>query len=402
MSQIEILEFKDLKQAFREIGKTGADAEGVKIMSPKAVHRSIRIKDVSMPASQILKEEMLSLGADAARSRGSLVHADKSTDVILFGTLKQYKRLCKKLAVQPFGLKQLASEIDKCLRNYDSVPHPILLPSGKKLEFEDRTLIMGIINTSPDSFSGDGMELNIASIVNKAMEFNKAGADIIDIGGESTRPGAEPIEIEEEIKRTVPVIRTLSKELPIPISIDTYKKQVAETTIEAGAEIINDITGFHHDPEMSKLAARTGVAAILMHIKGTPRNMQDSPQYYNLMAEISSYLTQGLEIAAYNGMKEEQIIIDPGIGFGKTIEHNFQILNNLKKLKGLGRPIMVGTSRKSFIGKILDKDPEQRIYGSIATVAASVLNGANIVRVHDVRETADAVKLIDRIKTAHG
>lgn len=398
---IEILELKSLSAAFHEIKKTGADIEGVKIMAPKAVHRAIRIKGLSMPASQILKEEMLSLGSDGARSRGSLIYSDETTDMILFATVKQYKRLLKKLAVQPFGLKALGKRIDKALRNYEATPPSLILPSGKTLDFGERTLIMGIINMSPDSFSGDGMELDVKEAVRKARQLEADGADIIDIGGESTRPGSDPVAVEDEITRTAPIIKAIAGEVTIPISIDTYKRKVAEAAIKSGAEIINDITGFHHDSQMAELAAGTGVGVMLMHIKGTPKDMQDNPSYDSLMSEIISYLEEGIEIGASNGVQEDKMIVDPGIGFGKTIEHNFQILNNLASLKALGRPILIGTSRKAFIGKTLDRAPEDRLYGTAATVAAAILNGAHIVRVHDVKQICDVVKVADKIRTSN-
>lgn len=400
----EIIELENLRQAASEIRAVGADAEGIKIMAPKAIYRAIRLKDVPVPASQILKEEMLSVGGEAARCKDAVNFKVQKTDVLLLGTLKHYKRLFNKLRVQPFGLKNLAKQIEATLKNYEATPPPITLSNGKRLKFGKKTLIMGILNMSPDSFSGDGLTNPnlIEAAIKKAKLIQSQGADIIDIGGESTRPGSDPVTPEEEIKRIVPAIKAISKDLAIPISVDTYKKEVAEKALKAGAHILNDITGFHHSSNMAKLAAEHGAPAIVMHIKGTPKNMQQNPQYESLMMEICSYLEESIEIGTNNGLSEQQIIIDPGIGFGKTVEHNLQIIKNLKMLKALGRPILVGASRKSFIGKILDKDIEERLYGTLSSIVISVMNGANIIRVHDVKEAREAIKLADAVRSVNG
>jgi len=258
---------------------------------------------------------------------------------------------------------------------------------------------MGILNVTPDSFFDGGKYINFKKAVERGLQIAEEGADLIDIGGESTRPGAEPVSVDEELKRVIPVIESLSKKINIPISIDTYKAKVAEEAINAGATIINDISGLRFDPQMPYIAAKYDTPVVIMHIKGTPKNMHVNPVYDALIPEITEYLRNSIVIAKNAGVKENNIIIDPGIGFGKKPEHNLLIIKNLKEFANLGKPILIGVSRKSFIGKILDDAPaEQRLEGTMAAVAVSVINGANIVRVHDVKETVKVVKVVDAIR----
>jgi dihydropteroate synthase len=256
---------------------------------------------------------------------------------------------------------------------------------------------MGILNVTPDSFSGDGIYQDLDRAVSAAERMVGDGADIIDIGGESTRPGAEPVTIEEEIKRTIPVIKRLSKNIGIPISIDTTKSEVARFALENGASIINDITGMDSGPGMITVAREFNAKVVVMHIKGTPRTMQNNPEYGNLIQEIKGKLRDIVENAVRNGIKKENIIIDPGIGFGKTAEHNLQILNRLSEFKELGLPVLIGPSRKSFIGKITGAEAGDRIFGTLASVAIAIRNGADIVRVHDVKEVKQVVAMADAI-----
>ena len=279
--------------------------------------------------------------------------------------------------------------------------YPSLQCPRCKLEFPaNRTLVMGILNITPDSFSDGGKYFSVNQAITHALQMVQDGADIIDIGGESSRPGAALVSTDEEINRIVSVIERIAKETNIPISVDTYKAKVAKTAIDAGAQIINDITAMTSDSEMFSLAAKTGVPVILMHIQGSPQTMQLNPQYQNVVSDITTYLNNAILNAKNNGIIENQIVIDPGIGFGKAIEHNLTILNHLSDFVALGRPMLIGVSRKSFIGKILDLPVEQRLEGTAAAVAISVLNGAKIVRVHDVKEMIRVVKIADAIRTA--
>lgn len=260
----------------------------------------------------------------------------------------------------------------------------------------NKTYIMGILNVTPDSFSDGGKFNQIEKAIIHAEKMAKDGADIIDIGGESTRPGAEFVSVEEEISRVIPVIEKI-KYLNIPISIDTTKSQVAEAAVKAGATIINDISGLNFDPDIAKVAAKYNIYLVLMHTKGTPKNMQINPHYDNLIEEVKEYLQNSIDVALNAGVARDKIIIDPGIGFGKTIEHNLELLRSLGKLKDFGYPVLLGTSRKSFISKIYDVPVEERLEGSLATVVAGIAQKINIVRVHDVKETKRAVLVADAI-----
>lgn len=257
---------------------------------------------------------------------------------------------------------------------------------------------MGILNVTPDSFSDGGRYLDTDKAVKRALEIEKEGADIIDIGGESTRPGALPLSHEEELGRVIPVIEKLKNRLRIPISIDTYKAEVARAAIQAGASIINDISGLRFDPDIATVAAEYDVPVVIMHIKGTPGNMQVNPVYQDLIGEILHFLEDGISIAQKAGIDEDMIIIDPGIGFGKTFEHNLEIINRLDEFKSLGMPVLFGPSRKSFIGKILDLPADDRLEGTAAAVAIGIIKGANIVRVHDVSSMVRVARVADAIK----
>ena len=265
------------------------------------------------------------------------------------------------------------------------------------LPLYQRTHIMGILNVTPDSFSDGGFFFRIEKSVEQALKMVDEGADIIDIGGESTRPGAKPVSESEELDRVVPVIKELVKQISIPVSIDTYKSQVAETALQAGAKIVNDISGFTFDSKMPAVVSQHSAGCVLMHIKGEPRNMQTNPFYKNVLAEITEYLESSIKIAREHGISEEQIVIDPGIGFGKRLQDNLEIIRDLKKLNIVGRPILVGPSRKSFIGNILDADINQRLEGTAAAVAISIFNGAHIVRVHDVKEMKKVALIVDAL-----
>ncbi|GBD97651.1 MAG TPA: dihydropteroate synthase [Nitrospirae bacterium] len=266
-------------------------------------------------------------------------------------------------------------------------------------DFTLRSYVMGILNVTPDSFSDGGTYFSKESAVEQALRMEDEGADIIDIGGESTRPGAEKISVKEEVNRVVPVIEALAGKVKVPISVDTYKSDVAKAAIQAGASIINDISGLRFDPEMPGIAAKNKVPVVIMHIKGTPRNMQKAPVYKALIPEIIDYLHEGIKIARDAGIPDDMIIIDPGIGFGKTVEHNLEIIKGLNEFTGFEKPVLLGHSRKSFIGRMLGDLPvSERLEGTAAAAAIGIFNGANIIRVHDVKEMAGVAKIADGIK----
>jgi dihydropteroate synthase len=279
--------------------------------------------------------------------------------------------------------------------------YDLALPDGGRLELGVRTLVMAIINVTPDSFADGGVRLDSSKAADAALRMVEEGADILDIGGESTRPGAEPLPADEELRRVLPVLDALAGRIRVPISIDTYKAPVAEAAIERGASIVNDISGLLYDPALGAVAARRGVALVLMHHRGRSSNMYREAQYEDVIVEVSGELTARIETAVTAGVAREQIIIDPGLGFAKRPDHTYAALAGLTRLAALDRPILVGASRKSFLRQAIgDKPAAERLWASAAAVTAAVLNGAHIVRVHDVGEMVDVVRTADRILDA--
>lgn len=268
------------------------------------------------------------------------------------------------------------------------------------LDFDSKTLIMGILNVTPDSFFDGDLHFRENDAVRHGLRMVSEGADIIDVGGESTRPFSDPLPLDEELRRVIPVIKTLAQEIDIPISIDTYKSEVASESIEAGAAMVNDISALKFDPAMGQLVAGAGVPIVLMHMKGTPKNMQANPTYKDLFGEIIDFLRKAIEQAISSGIKRDVIIIDPGIGFGKSFDDNLKIIKELHKFSSLGRPLLVGVSNKSFIGHILDLPVGSRETGTMAAIAAAVMNEANIVRAHNVKAAKETVTIIEAIKSA--
>ncbi len=370
--------------------------EGISIMLPKAQFRAVKIKDVSATKANIIKQDILSFGGEAATAKGAINHSVKTTDVLIFGTIQQIKSLTSKLKRQYFGLKDIAVRIEDALASYDGAPQPLKI-GGRKFSFGRRTYVMGILNVTPDSFSDGGKFINFSDAVSRGRKMIDEGADIIDIGGESTRPGALPVSAGEEIKRVIPVIKELSKIKGAVISIDTAKSKVAEEAVRAGASMINDVSALRFDKKMAEVAGRHKVPVVLMHMLGNPRTMQENPRYEDLISDIIFYLQNSISLAIKGGVPKSRIIVDPGFGFGKTVEHNLEILRRLKELKVLGCPILIGTSRKATIGSILNLPPDKRLEGTAATVVSAIANGADIVRVHDVAEISRVVRMSDAI-----
>ncbi len=399
--QIRVLQAENLKELKQLLSEIKVDPYGVKIMAPKAAARLVRINSLSNITANILKQEMLSLGGDAAVSRDALTGKAKTTDCALIGNLAQFSRLAVKLNRQPFGLNRLGKEISRNLQLYQQEGFSVPLPRAV-LNLRNHVNIMGVINLTPDSFSGDGWLARpdtadpAGELIEHARGLIRSGADILDLGGESSRPGARPVSAKEELRRLLPALKTLVRSHKIPISIDTYKPEVANVCLDNGAQIINDISGLR-DPRMAKTVARYKAAVVIMHMRGRPRTMQRNPEYTDLMGEIIAYLDQAVASALASGIEREKIIIDPGLGFGKTMEHNLAILRNLSELKILGRPILVGPSRKSFLGKILDKPADGRLFGTISSCVLAARNGCHIVRVHDVKPVKEALKVFDAV-----
>lgn len=402
--KIRALSIKTRQEGLKEFERIGATPAGSHIMVEKIFPVSLKVRGINPLAANILKQEMLARGGDVVTSRNTLIEtgsgakAAGKSDVIIQGTVKTIKGLTDKIREQPFGLKELSRELKNYLDRLDKIAKRKELVVGqKKFNLNEDTVIMGILNITPDSFYDGGYYFEKGKALSRVETMVKEGAHIIDVGGMSTRPGSIPVSLEEEVKRIIPVIEHISKNCDILISADTYRSEVARRAIDAGAHIINDISGFSMDPDMVGVVASNGVSVVIMHIKGTPENMQKNPEYKNVMDEIYDYLEVRTNIATDSGIKPEKIIVDPGIGFGKTAEHNLEILNKVYEFRMLGYPVLIGASRKSFIGNILDLPVEERLEGSLAAAVCSVMNGANILRVHDVKETVRAVKIAKNI-----
>jgi len=394
---VEIITIKNLEEAAAIFRKVRVDSYGIGAMAQKTINVNILLERQPCKIANIIKQEMLSLGGDAAVARGSVACSVPSSDVLIMGTVKQVLSLAAKIEKQPFGLNLIARDLLAILKNINRNEF-ILKTSRRKIHLGKQTLIMGILNVTPDSFSDGGLFYSPKKAIEHGLRMADEGADMIDIGGESTRPGSAAVPAHVELKRVVPVIEGLIGKIKIPVSIDTKKSRVARLAVDAGAEIINDVSALSGDRNMAKTVSETHAAIILMHMRGKPANMQKGNlDYSNLMGEITDYLQKSSEKALKAGVEKESIIFDPGIGFGKTPEDNYKIIRNLSELKAMGMPVMIGTSRKSFIGKTTGDEPSDRMEGTAATVAAAIMNGCHIVRVHDVAAMKKVAAVTDAI-----
>lgn len=279
--------------------------------------------------------------------------------------------------------------------------HPRLVVGPRTFDLAHRSLLMGIVNVTPDSFSDGGLFCSRTAAIDQALKLAADGADIIDIGGESTRPFAAPVSTDAELDRVVPLIKAIRQRSDIPISIDTYKAEVAHAALDAGANLINDISALRFDPGMVHLAARSGVPVVLMHMQGQPRDMQIAPHYHNLVAEIKTFLAQQRDFALSHGIAASNIILDVGIGFGKTLSHNLELIRRLDEFHDLGCPLLLGVSRKAFIGKILDAPVTERDIGSLGAIAVGLTRGAHIIRTHNVLLARQLTTLIEAVLQGH-
>lgn len=392
MNGHHFITIEDSKQAESVLTSIGADPAGVQYMIPKSLFRTIKLKKVPCKAANLLKQEMLSKGGEAAVCRDT-IYGEGETDVLLSGTVKQFGLLLDKLKQQPFGLKTIAADLEAILNALEPRPKKVRLTRGRELELGRRTLIMGILNTTPDSFSDGGRYLKPEAALEHARQMIEDGADIIDVGGASSRPGAEIAGASEEIQRIIPVVEKLARE-DIIISIDTFRADVARAALEAGAHLINDIGRLQMDPGLADVLAQYQAPVVLMHNR---MQFNQEISYEDLVADIIVELDESIRQAKQAGLTEEQIIIDPGIGFGKTQEQNLGIVKNLKSFQSQGLPILVGASRKRFIGAALELPVEERMEGSLAILVMSIMNGADIIRVHDVKESVRAARMTDAV-----
>lgn len=395
-SPVRCLEIASFETSRVEMERIGVDPAGARIMAPKQFHYNLKLEGLTPGQANILKQDMLSIGGEAAVARGAASCTVASSGALVSGTKRQFEALIEKLSWQPLGLRDAAEGMKRAIDNVGRTTYEV---KGRRRSFTigPRTLVMGILNVTPDSFSDGGRFLDPGLALERALEMASEGADWIDVGGESTRPGAEPVSAAEEIKRVVPVIEALSKE-GLTVSVDTMKADVAEAAIDAGAAIVNDVSALSFDARMAEAVAKHGSALIIMHMRGTPKTMQLDTGYSDLMSEVYGYLHERMEFAASKGIDPEAIIVDPGLGFGKSVEGNLEILGRLREFKSLGRPVLVGPSRKSFIGKTLGaQDTGERLAGTLSACALAVNNGAAIIRVHDVKEARRAALIAEAI-----
>lgn len=376
-------------EAARLMEAVGVNADGVRIMEQKAAFRTILVKGLSAGAANVVKQQMLSLGGDAAVASGVVNCSVDESDALLMGTEKQILRLAESLAYQPFGLPSLGEELRKIIG-----PKPTtLICAGRELSLE-RPLVMGILNVTPDSFSDGGEFFDAETAVARAREILDQGTDIIDVGGESTRPGSAYVDEDEELRRVMPVVEAVASDTVV--SIDTRKSAVARKALDAGAAMVNDVSAGRDDPGVAGAAAEFGAALVLMHMLGTPADMQVDPRYDDVVSEVRDFLAERAEWVRSEGV--ESVVVDPGIGFGKTLDHNLELLRNIPAITDLGYPVLVGHSRKSFIEKLLGLPVEERLASSLAVAVEATRRGANILRVHDVKETVEAIAMVGALR----
>ena len=394
---IRYLHLTSEKEALDALKGADVDPYGIQAMLPKMFHLNIVLDGLECRVANIIKQEMLSLGGDAAVARGTVACSVARTDVILMGTLKQMQRFAEKISAQPFGLSGISERIREILKNVfaDSF---VLRTSRREMNLGERTLIMGILNVTPDSFSDGGRFDSPEKAVEEGIRMAEEGADILDIGGESTRPGSDPVSPEEEMRRVIPVIRGLASRTDLPLSVDTMKAPVARKALDEGAEIVNDVSAMEFDGAMTKVVADAGAAIVLMHMRGVPKSMQAGDLvYHSLRGEVIAYLRRGIKQAGDMGIDPMQIMVDPGLGFGKTATDNMRLIRYLYEFRILGRPILVGASRKAFIGRIIGGPPAERDEGTAAVVTAAILNGGQIIRVHDVTMMKKVAAMADAL-----
>jgi len=375
----------DSPPAARELmAAVGVAPRGVQIMAAKFTSRAVYVKDLHPAAANIVKQVALSSGAEAAVHRDAVTCRAARSDAVLFGTAKQLAAVGQKLTGQDFGLDAVGRAISRVVASWDAVPELTLKGECRRLE---PPLVMGILNVTPDSFSDGGEFADPAAAVARARQLFAEGAAVVDVGGESTRPGAAYVSEKEELRRVMPVVEAVAGEAPV--SVDTRKAGVARRAAEAGAAMINDVSAGRDEPATAEVCAEFDLPYVVMHMRGTPGDMQSDPRYDDVVGEVRDFLAARAGWAKARGVR--QVIVDPGIGFGKNLEHNLALINNIPALADLGYPVMIGHSRKSFIEKLTGAEVDGRLGGSVAAALVAARRGAHLLRVHDVAATAQAL-----------
>ena len=392
--KVRKLKIENLEDAKEIIINSNCDEYVYNKFSKKIISEPFLVEDIDNRAANILKQEAISCGADVAVSKEvSLFKKGKST-VVICANKNQIEKISLKIKEQPFGLKDLSNKIIEI----NSTQLNQILCSTKKISLKNKPLIMGIINLSPDSFFKNGIE-DEKLACEDAQKKQEHGADIIDVGAESTRPGSKPIAVKEEVKKIRTFLKIFRKKSNIPISVDTYKSEVAEVALGEGADIINDIYALRYSKNMAKIISKNKAGVVLMHMKKTPFTMQKNIKYKDVVSEVFSFLDKQINFALESGIKKDSIVIDPGIGFGKTVENNSLIIKKLFNFKSLNVPLLVGLSNKSFLAKIIEDDNlKERFTATVIANIVSVLNGADILRVHNVKETKKSLKIFKALR----
>lgn len=390
---MKILEMKNVEEAATVLKDIGCDELGIKIMQHKAVFKTVKIENIRSKAANLLKQTFLAKGADVALARGCADLSVEHTDVLVMGTIQQYKRAIPQLRMQPWGLKAIADKLESLvLTSSHKLPFRLYEWSDRSLQIdENHSLVMGILNVTPDSFSDGGKYNNLDAAIRHVETMQAEGADIIDIGAESTRPygGNEKITSDQELARLLPLLEAVLSHCSVPVSIDTYKASVAEEALRRGAHIINDIWGLQYDQAMAKVVAKYNAPIVVMH------NQQEIAYSSDIMQDICDFLQKSIQIGIENKINSDNIIVDPGIGFAKNFDHNIQIMRNIERLQNLHCPVLLGASRKRFIGEVLDLPPAERAEGTAATAALGKMKGVQIHRVHDVKVVKRLLKMLD-------
>jgi dihydropteroate synthase len=430
--RLRVIEFRTVSHLDAELQKLGVESGQLQEHAAKARCRAVKVEGVSPSLAQFLHQELVLEGGDAAWSESGgrpfnaaspqalsspeadlrlSDRAEGDAAVLLIGTEYQLHHLASHLRTQSESdLDLLAEELERAIAAFNSMPPPLKIGS-RVFEWGRRTYVMGILNLTPDSFSGDGIlrqgtEEFIARASARAEMQVADGADILDIGGESTRPGSQPTPVDEELGRVIPVLERIRPRISIPISVDTYKAQVARAALDAGADLVNDVWGLRMDPEMARVVADRDVPVVIMHNRSKPKDAAQSDrlggryigvEYGDLLGEVIGELRGQIEMAVEAGIARDKIIVDPGIGFGKTLEQNLELLDRTEELRVLGCPILVGVSRKGFIGYTLNLPVEDRMEGTAAAVALGIIRGADMVRVHDVKQMVRVARMTDAI-----
>lgn len=396
-----VIDIGNLDKAKKQLQMIQVSSQGIEIMAPKMLHLNVKLLNVKLGAANILKQEMLSIGAEAAISRDVIIGKALLSDLILSGTIDKFQKLIKKLDYQTiFGLPDIKKSLIELIRISSTSESDRIAMNNTFLDLSP-VKIMGILNCTPDSFSDGNKYLDTDKAFQHAMQMIEDGADFIDLGGESSRPGIEPISAQEEIARILPVLKLLKAKTTVPISIDTYHAETVRIALLEGAEIINEISALNFDKDMIKVLGQFKQAPIiLMHMLGEPRTMQQNPTYVNVLEDILKYFEERISFCEEHNIDKSRLILDPGIGFGKRFEDNLLILNNLESFKSFGLPVLLGTSRKSFINQIYESKPEERLCGTLATTALAFEKNINIVRVHDVKENKQFIETLKKVRTA--